>query len=100
MCSLCGATGEKVECFARKYIAMKEKSAYVYHYGHHQCRAKLMQQRQADIIAQLMKSNPTVKPSAIQSQTVLTAFPSRELLDQVFNIAKKSAIEEKSQMRK
>ena len=67
---------------------MKGKSAYVYHYGQHQCRAKLVQQRQADIIVQAMKPNPTIKPSAIQSQTVLTALRSREPLDQVFNIAK------------
>ena len=89
LCSLCGATGEKVECFARKYIAMKGKSAYVYHYGQHQCRAKLVQQRQTDIIAQAMKSNPTIKPSAVQSQTVLTALRSRKPLDQVFNTANK-----------
>ena len=67
---------------------MKGKSAYVYHYGQHQCRAKLVQQRQADIIVQAMKPNPTIKPSAIQSQTVLTALRSREPLDQVLNIAK------------
>ena len=67
---------------------MKGKSAYVYHYGQHQCRAKLVQQRQADIIVQAMKPNPTIKLSAIQSQTVLTALCSREPLDQVLNIAK------------
>ena len=88
LCSLCGATGEELECFARKYIAMKGKSAYVYHYGQHQCRAKLVQQRQAYIIAQAMKPNPTIRPSAIQSETVLIAMRSREPLDQVFNIAR------------
>ena len=67
---------------------MKGKSAYVYHYGQHQCRAKLVQQRQADIFVQAMKPNPTIKLSAIQSQTVLTALCSREPLDQVLNIAK------------
>ena len=60
---------------------------YVYHYDQDECRAKLVQQRQADIIAQAMKSNPTIKHSAIQSQTVLTTV--LELLDQIFNIAKK-----------
>ena len=68
---------------------MKGKSGYVYHYDQDECRAKLVQQRQADIIAQAMKSNPTIKHSAIQSQTVLTTLLSRELLDQIFNIAKK-----------
>ena len=87
LCSLYGATGEKVERFVRKYIAMKGKSAHLYHYGQHQCRPKLVQQRQADIIAQAMKSNQTIKTSAIQS--VLTALRSREPLNQVFNIAKK-----------
>ena len=48
-----------------------------------------MQQRQTDIIAQAMKSNPTIKLSAIQSQTVLTALRSRKPLDQVFNTANK-----------
>ena len=66
---------------------MKGKSGYVYHYDQDECRAKLVQQRQADIIAQAMKSNPTIKHSAIQSQTVLTTV--LELLDQIFNIAKK-----------
>ena len=87
LCSLYGATGEKVERFVRKYIAMKGKSAHLYHYGQHQCQPKLVQQRQADIIAQAMKSNQTTKTSAIQS--VLTALRSREPLNQVFNIAKK-----------
>ena len=59
----------------------------MYHYDQDECRAKLVQQRQADIIAQAMKSNPTIKHSAIQSQTVLTTV--LELLDQIFNIAKK-----------
>ena len=44
---------------------MKGKSVYMYHYGQHQCRAKLVQQRQAGIIVQALKSNPTIKPSAI-----------------------------------
>ena len=58
-------------------------------YGQHQCRTKLVQQRQVDIIAQAMKSNPTIKPSATQSQTVLTDLHSREPLDQEVNLAKK-----------
>ena len=89
LCSLYGATREKIECFAIKYILMKGKIAYAYHWGQHQSRDKLMYQRQVDIIYQALKSNPTIKPIAIQRQTVLTVLHSRENLDQVLNIAKK-----------
>lgn len=68
---------------------MKGKIADAYHWGQHQSRDKLMYQRQVDIIYQALKSNPTIKPIAIQRQTVLTVLHSRENLDQVLNIAKK-----------
>ena len=79
----------KVHSVERKKIDYVYLYGCVYHYGQHQYQAKLTQQRQADIIAQTLKSNQIIKFNIIKIQIVLTALCSREPLNQVFNIAKK-----------
>jgi len=72
-CTLCGALGDCFSCDARKYIAfLSETSANIFHYGIHQCSAKVTNQRAEDIVSQAISVDMSIKPSAIQVARRLT----------------------------
>lgn len=73
-CIACGCSGEFVPCEARRYISYKNNTVKVYHYGIHSCplTAKGIH-RNKEHIEQLIKNNPKIKPSDIQS-SVITEF--------------------------
>ena len=78
VCSICGAIGTPVECTARKYIATNGNTAHIYHYGKHTCVANIKGERPVDLVAQSIKVNPDIKPSAIQGNIILAAMRDRK----------------------
>jgi hypothetical protein len=90
-CSFCLATAKQVLCKARKYIATRELSAHIYHFGKHSCQAKVVVKRQSDLVSQALNANPNVKPSVIQSSAILSAMRSRSSFSDVRTIVSKVA---------
>ena len=82
MCTLCGAQGGPYVCAVRKYTAIKDVTAHIYHIGYHTGKPKIVNERQTDMVAKAIavdtppppppRVDPTVKPSAIQGNVVLT----------------------------
>ena len=74
ICELCGAFGEAVTCFARKYTAyISEKKARIFHFGMHTCKIKFVNNRPADLVAAAISVDPNIKPSQNRGNTILTA---------------------------
>ena len=80
VCKGCGSPGEFVDCPSRRYITYRKKSVTVYHCGEHTCpiiRATMQH------VEQLVRDNPNIKPSKIQSACVTSAFRQQLDLDEV-----------------
>ena len=89
-CTLCGALGERFSCDARKYIAfISEKTANIFHYGTHNCSAKVTNQRAEEIVSQAISVDLNVKPSAIQGNAILKAMRERSRWSKVSQVAKR-----------
>ena len=79
VCKGCGLAGGFLECPARRYISYGKRSVTVYHCGEHTCPVIKGTGKNAQHIEQLVRDNPNIKPSEIQSACVLSAF--RQELD-------------------
>ena len=75
VCKGCGSEGEVVPCCARRYLSYGKNKVTVYHVGEHTCPVTSIQKKK-DIktIEQLVRDNPNIKPSEIQSTFVHSAF--------------------------
>ena len=75
VCKGCGSEGEFVPCCARRYLSYGKNKVTVYHVGEHTCPVTSIQKKK-DIktIEQLVRDNPNIKPSEIQSTFVRSAF--------------------------
>ena len=78
LCKACGCRGEFVPCEARRYISYTEKNTKVYHYGHHSCPVIMKKTgKNKEKIEELVKNNPNIKPSEVQSSIIFSAYRQR-----------------------
>ena len=77
-CKGCGTEGEFVPCRARRYLSFAKKKVTVYHIGQHTCPiTSTIEKKDVKSIEQLVRNNPNIKPSEVQSAIVLNAFQQR-----------------------
>lgn len=74
ICKGCGMKAGFVRCFARRYISTSNKQTKVYHYGTHTCPITKPVVKNTAQVSQILKNNPNIKPSEIQSSCILAAF--------------------------
>ena len=70
VCKGCGSRGEFVDCPSRRYITFGKKSLTVYHCGEHTCPIIRATGKNMQHVEQLVRDNPNIKPSEIQSACV------------------------------
>ena len=75
MCKGCGSEGKFVPCSAHWYLSYVKNNVTVYHVRQHTF-AVTSTQKKKDIktVEQLVRDNPNIKPSEIQSTFLLSAF--------------------------
>ena len=79
-------------CQARKYIAyISETEADIYHYGQHNCTAKSTFVWPTSVVSEAMTYDFNVKPSKIQSNTIISKLCNRDSWDNVQNTVKEMA---------
>ena len=75
ICKGCGKVGEYVACSARRYLSYHYKSVTVYHIGNHTCPVKdSLRKKDITSIEQIIRNQPNIKPSEVQSAFVMSAF--------------------------
>ena len=104
VCIFCGAIGNRTDCPARKYLAINDLTANIFHYGIHTCRDRQRNKRSTDLVSDAITINPRIKPSQIQGHAILKAMPERrswaEILKKVKSVTDKKAISnEKNKQR-
>ena len=77
VCIFCGAIGNRTDCPARKYLAINDLTANIFHYGIHTCRDRQRNKRSTDLVSDAITINPRIKPSQIQGHAILKAMPKR-----------------------
>ena len=77
ICKSCGIKPAFVECFARRYVSTTSNHVKIYHYGNHTCPVITPKNKNTVEISQILKRNPSIKPSEIQSSCILSAFRER-----------------------
>lgn len=74
VCSACNERPLFVKCPARRYISCGSRFTKVFHYGQHTCPVIKPLKKNKTQVRQLIRDNPKIKPSEIQSACVLSAF--------------------------
>lgn len=75
ICKGCGKVGEYVVCSARRYLSYRNKSVTVYHIGNHTCPVNdSLRKKDVTSIEQIIRNQPNIKPSEVQSAFVMSAF--------------------------
>ena len=75
ICKGCGKVGEYAACSARRYLSYHNKSVTVYHIGNHTCPVKdSLRKKDITSIEQIIRNQPNIKPSEVQSAFVMSAF--------------------------
>ena len=75
VCKGCGKVGEYVACSARRYLSYGSKSVTVYHIGNHTCPViDNLPKKEVKSIEQMIRNQPNIKPSELQSAFVMSAF--------------------------
>lgn len=75
VCKGCGGEGELVPCSARRYLSYGKNNVTVYHIGEHTCPVTpILKKKDVKTVEQLVRNNPNIKPSEVQSAFVLSAF--------------------------
>lgn len=88
-CLVCGALSTKVACPGRKYIAVKGKHTYVYHCGEHTCAVKKLASREPTIVTGAVGIDPSVKPSTIQTNFIVSALREKRSWEEVDEVVKR-----------
>ena len=74
-CKGCGKEGEFVPCKARRYLSFAKDKVTIYHIGEHTCPiTSTAEKKDVESIEQLVRNNPNIKPTEVQSAIILTAF--------------------------
>ena len=71
VCIFCGATRKKIDCLARKYIAINDLTPNVFQYGIHTCGDKQRNKRPTELVSDAITINPRIKPSQKQGQQAI-----------------------------
>jgi len=75
VCKGCGKVGEYVTCSARRYLSYRGKAVTVYHIGNHTCPVNgSLRKKDVPSIEQIVRNQPNIKPSEVQSAFVISAF--------------------------
>ena len=75
ICKGCGKVGEYVACSARRYLSYRSKAVTVYHIGNHTCPVNdSLRKKDITSIQQIIRNQPNIKPSEVQSAFVMSAF--------------------------
>jgi len=77
VCKGCGNVGEYVTCSARRYLSYRGKAVTVYHIGitNHTCPVNdSLREKDVVSIEQIIRNQPNIKPSEVQSAFVISAF--------------------------
>ena len=75
ICKGCGKVGEYVTCSARRYLSYRDKAVTVYHIGNHTCPVNdSLRKKDVPSIEQIIRNQPNIKPSEVQSAFVISAF--------------------------
>ena len=77
VCNACNITPLSIPCPARPYISYSPRSMKIYHCGQHSCPIFKPLRKNKAQVKQLIKDNPKIKPSEIQSACELSAFRER-----------------------
>ena len=67
-CIFCRAIKKKIDCLARKYIAINDLTANVFHYGIHTCGDRQRKKRPTGLVSDAITIKTRIKPSQIQGQ--------------------------------
>ena len=73
----CEAVGKIIDCPARKYIAINDLTANIFHYGIHTCGDRQRNKRPNVLVSDAITINPRIKPSQIQGHAILMAMDKR-----------------------
>ena len=75
MCKGCGNEGEFLPCYARRYLSYGTNKVTVCHSGEHTCTiTPVCVKKDVKSVEELVRNNPNIKPSEIQSAFVISAF--------------------------
>ena len=74
ICSACNQQSEYIECLARRYISYGLSFTKIFYCGNHTCPVIKPLRKNKDQVRQLIKDNPKIKPSEIQSACIMSAF--------------------------
>ena len=77
VCIFRGAVGKKIDCPERKYIAINDLMANVFHYGIHTCGERQRNKRSTELVSDAITIIPIIKPSQIQGHAILKAMRER-----------------------
>ena len=89
-CTLCGASGIYLKCIARKYTTyISETETDVFHYRAHSCEAKIQSSVVINVVSEAIRIDPSIKPSTIQENVVISAMKSGKPWNDVKKAAKK-----------
>ena len=96
VCIFCGAIGKKIDCPARKYTAINDLTANIFHYGIHTCGDRQRNKRPTELASDAIMINPRIKPPQIQGHAILKAMRERgsweEIKKTVKSVTNKKAI--------
>ncbi|KAK3735687.1 hypothetical protein QZH41_003353 [Actinostola sp. cb2023] len=75
VCKGCGEKVEHVPCIARRYLSYGKLKVTVYHIGQHTCPIiTKLEKIDNKTVEDIVKNNPNIKPTEVQSAFVLSAF--------------------------
>ena len=74
VCSACNQQPAFVKCPARRYISYYPSFTKVFYCGNHTCPVIKPLKKNKSQVRQLIKDNPKIKPSEIQSACIMSAF--------------------------
>lgn len=86
-CRVCGEEMVYVACPARRYLKIGKKNINVFHCGEHTCPIQEKASKPTERVEDILRKNPEMKPSQVQSAFVLSALRSGEDWNKVVNEA-------------
>lgn len=82
-CTACGVIAETVACPARRYILVKGEKLRVFHCGYHTCPVRTTLEKPVDSVRDILKKDPTLTPSEVQSALLVSSLRGGESWDKI-----------------
>lgn len=76
-CEVSGSKGKHVPCLTRRYVVRKKQSVFVYHFSYHTYPWKPVIFKPVEDVRWTVSENPTLTPSQIQSNIILSMMKQR-----------------------